>query len=552
MGDAKQRRRFFERENCSSVAAVSPDGNILASTNFKRTIDLWDMTTGKGCIVLDGHQDRVEAVVYSPDGKWLVSGSVDETLRFWSVAGGREMRKTEMPAARIRRVVFYPDGKLLAVVAEHGVIYLHDSGTGRALAQLPLAREKNAFPQGVSRGADWTPSFALAFSPDGRILAAVNKDEKVCLWDVRSRKKILTIPPAKGKNWITAISFSPNGQILASAWSDRSIRFWETRTGKNLRAGEAHQEWLMTTVSFRGNCLTVSHSTPPVFFWSRTLGDLPFRPREGKTQTDPELPEESEAAFSDPDFLVDSVAAFSPDGRTLAAASRLHGEIRLWEVLTAREIKRFPAREGICSLSFSPDGKTLASGSGDTHTIVVWDVSGLLRDGQLPPLHLPPESLRGLWDALADPLPGAAHRATWKLVAAARQSIPFLRKQLAAPPPRRVVQLIHNLDHKRYAVRAGATRELEKVLDQAEPALRRALAKNDSVEFHLRVKRLLAKLPFARLRSVRAVAVLERIGTREAREVLAQVARGKPEAWSTQEAKSALARLSQRGGIKSQ
>jgi hypothetical protein len=103
----------------------------------------------------------------------------------------------------------------------------------------------------------------------------------------------------------------------------------------------------------------------------------------------------------------------------------------------------------------------------------------------------------------------------------------------------------------RCVVRDKADKELERVLDHVEPRLGRALRGQPALEIRQQVQRLLAKLPFERLRIIRATAVLGRPGTAEAGQLLERLAKGPREARLTQQAKAVLERLARRPRTKS-
>jgi hypothetical protein len=137
-------------------------------------------------------------------------------------------------------------------------------------------------------------------------------------------------------------------------------------------------------------------------------------------------------------------------------------------------------------------------------------------------------------------------------------TVDFLGKQLRPAPAadaRRVSCWITDLDSDRFAVRRDATAELEEVVEQARPALRAARSAAPGLETSRRLERLLQRaeqieaLPTG-LRAARAVAVLEGIGTPEARTVLGRWADGAPEAVLTRQAREALQRLDRSSGAK--
>ena len=124
---------------------------------------------------------------------------------------------------------------------------------------------------------------------------------------------------------------------------------------------------------------------------------------------------------------------------------------------------------------------------------------------------------------------------------------------VAAVDKGRLRRWIADLDNRRFAVRQTATRQLEKQGELAESVLRQALEAKPTTEARRRLERLLDRVDSQRrfpsgehLRLLRALAVLENIGTKQARSVLEKLAKGAPEARLTQEAKAALKRMARR------
>jgi hypothetical protein len=130
------------------------------------------------------------------------------------------------------------------------------------------------------------------------------------------------------------------------------------------------------------------------------------------------------------------------------------------------------------------------------------------------------------------------------------QTLPLLKEHLRPvtnADDRTTARLIADLDSDAFAVREKAAQELERLGDSAETALRQALRDKPAPDVRRRVEDLLEKLEGSGwIRDTRAVEVLERMGTAEARELCARLASGAPEARRTLEAKAALARLAKR------
>jgi hypothetical protein len=117
---------------------------------------------------------------------------------------------------------------------------------------------------------------------------------------------------------------------------------------------------------------------------------------------------------------------------------------------------------------------------------------------------------------------------------------------------KRLAGLVADLNHDEFAVREKATDELEKLGRVAEPALRQALTEMPPLEARRRIERILGKLPgtvpwpVERLRVLRAIDALEKMGTAEARRVLEGIAKGAPDAGLVADAQGSLDRLARR------
>jgi hypothetical protein len=241
--------------------------------------------------------------------------------------------------------------------------------------------------------------------------------------------------------------------------------------------------------------------------------------------------------------------ALSPDGRYLALAQE-SPEIHLWDVRAGREVGQLAGHEGgVVSLLFTPDGMHLFSGGTDT-TVLTWDLTHLT---QAEPAHaeVPAQALDALWADLAGNDATRAFDAIRKLSASPDQAITMLKDRVrpATPPdPKRLARLLADLDSEHFELRRQAQSELEALAELAEPALRKALAGDPSLDLRQRLERLLDHLsgqvpPAGQLRELRAVELLELLGGSEARQLLQILAGGTPEACLTREARSALRRL---------
>jgi hypothetical protein len=247
--------------------------------------------------------------------------------------------------------------------------------------------------------------------------------------------------------------------------------------------------------------------------------------------------------------------AFAPDSRQLVTASA--DKIQVWDSFTGRELKRWPiaerfdvvthSRPAATVLAVSPDGKTLASGH-DDGTILLWPIPALPK-----PEPLAAVELEKLWAGLAAEDAQRAWNDLARLSDSPGEALALVRERLtplAAPPDSNVKRLIAELAAPEFARREAATRALRRHADLLAEPLKAALAASRSPEQRARLRQLLeAPLSLCdpeRTRRWRVVALLEQIGTPEARSLLEQIAQGPALTPEADAARGALHRMKQK------
>jgi WD40 repeat protein len=201
--------------------------------------------------------------------------------------------------------------------------------------------------------------FAIAFSPDNRILAFGDSNCSIRLWQtVKNDRDLLDLDrpllTLRGhQSWIFSVAWHPDGQKLISCSEDLTLKLWDIRTGQCLHTLVGHQKPIWSVVwSPDGQSLASSSSDCSIKIWNAQTGDCLHTWQEHQN-------------------LVWSVA-WSPDGKTLASCSD-DRSIRLWDVASGRCLKILQAQGyWVRSVAWSPDGKMLASTSSD-RSIWLWD-----------------------------------------------------------------------------------------------------------------------------------------------------------------------------------
>jgi anaphase-promoting complex subunit 4 len=321
-----------------------------------------------------------------------------------------------------------------------------------------------------------------------------------------------------------AVALSADGRVLAlSEEGGPGVTLWEVASGKLLHRLEKDGYRVEAlTFSPDGSLLAAAGKDGAVWLWRAATGRFYRR-----------LPTNAGNIYA---------LAFTPDGRSLITGGK-DGRVRLWELFTATQRRELGIHNGnVLGVAVSADGRRVASASADT-SVRLYDLAPPRRGEALTE-----DQLAALWADLTDRDAARADRAAVKLMASPQTAVSFLRERLRPAPvvkDQDLRRLVAALEHRRFAVRQRAERQLEQFGVAVRPALRRALAERPTLETRRRLERLLdafdeEMLPSTELRAWRAVGLLEMIGTPTARRLLAELAGGAPGAWQTEAARRVL------------
>ncbi len=332
------------------VIAFSPDGKHLATASDDHTAKIWDAATGKELFTLSGHQDIVFSVAYSPDGRLVATaGTNDRTVRIWDAGTGQLKQVLQYPAPLLS-VAFSPDGTRLATGTGPG----DNASPGRVVIwEMPTGKEQFELSLGTSENFPSEDFPRVTFSPDGtRVAAAAEFVGLAIVWDLNTHRELARFHQATG---VEGVAFSPDGKWLAASGTDQTGNIYDLASGAQLYSltGSASS---VLTVAFSpdGTRLATGSDRGIASVWDLTpTWELLYIPALAK------------------DSLGVSRMAFSPDGKHIVANQANH-TTKVWEVSSGAELPLAgPAGINTLFTGYRPDGRLIQVGIQDGTAMVI-------------------------------------------------------------------------------------------------------------------------------------------------------------------------------------
>lgn len=510
--------------------SFSADSRVMATSGSDQSIHLWSYPELRPLLPSTGHSAEVSSLVYTPDGKLLCSAGADGKVILWDMKTGKPRNTWPIPIGYRRQIHVGRDPKHIVCSLNNlhsmgtpvmeGFALIHDSRTGQAIHKLAPVRG------------------GTALSPDGKVFAAGGKDHDIRLWQVATGKVILA---CKGqKDDASALAFSPDGVWLASASVDGTVRVWCAATGRFLRTIE------IKTPPMRGPWPKIEYAANLAFTPDGLCLALSYEGHSDKTEIWDVLTGTKVQSQQVKGRFYKS--SFVGNGRTLLTASLENGNAapEIFDMLGDKRLGVLPKwAAGAHVHALAPDGQTIATALQDG-SIAVGKTARFIRSAPAAG-PIPVERLHALWADLD--APGSKGRDAFLALASGDKDVAqFIGKRLKpikGPDPKQLARWLVELDSESFKARRQAMSALEDWGAAVEMPLRQAY-QGYQKEGRTRTEHLLAKIDKHitaehGLRQLRAVAVLEAIGTEDARQVLENLAVGTPGARPTQKARDALA-----------
>jgi WD40 repeat protein len=306
--------------------AISPDGNLLATTSPYTEIKIYDTKSAKLITQLVGHTSEVSALSFSPTSERLASGDEEGKVLVWqrdksSLAWNCEHNLLGHTGS-ITGLRFAASGMRLVVGSGDHTCGQWDLSTGEELPHLVLKH-----PEWVS----W-----LDISPDGSRVLTTCDDGTARFWSLSDAKQLATVPsPGKPFN---SVGFSPDGlKAVLTAAEDKFVHVWDLSAAEGAGFGAQGAE--------------LQGQGPAANARDRFLAPLlDFKLLGGEVWS----------------------AMYAPDGRHVLTIGG--NDAQLWNVDTRTAVVRYSPHGAVASAALSPDGRYVATGSWD-HSAKIWDTA---------------------------------------------------------------------------------------------------------------------------------------------------------------------------------
>ncbi len=395
-----RKTRTVEIRTGYHAVALSEDG-LTAAVGIDEGIQLVDVRTGDVVTAFAGFAGSPNSLLFSRDGKTVVSANLDGTVTLWDVgsvwdlgsAAPRETLRGHSNA--VVQSVFSSNGETLYTVSGDGTViawdftdkrgfkrpftFTHDrnfdesydahpgelSPDGRLIAVglkeqgIALLDATDLTPEGAPLLATGGEVKALAFSPDGRTLAAVTGLGALTVWDVRSRSLRHEPMSASSGFPLVGVAFSPDGTTLATN-GIAGMELWDAATGVDLGG--------FSDVGYGGSDVAFSADGARVAFavgYGASVWDV----ATGSPVADTTV--ESGGGRPADVFSV----ALSPDGRMVAVGG--YGSfVRVWDIRTGKLLHQLDqGGAGAVTLEFTPDSRILVVSGLYEPVASLWDVA---------------------------------------------------------------------------------------------------------------------------------------------------------------------------------
>ncbi len=216
-------KQLLDADDSVLCLALAPDGKHLAAGGCDRAIRYWDISAGAAAAKLEqtveNHADWILGIALSADNKFLVSAARDKTAKVWDLKAKES-------------VMTFPDHQEVV----YGVALNSDASVGFSIGkdrQLRSWKPGGDAKQIKNSAAHGDEVFKIAVHPKDAILATTSADKSVRLWDAKAHAVTKTLPGLT--DHVFAVAFSPDGTLVAGGSFAGEVGVWKVADPKDLK-----------------------------------------------------------------------------------------------------------------------------------------------------------------------------------------------------------------------------------------------------------------------------------------------------------------------------
>jgi WD40 repeat protein/serine/threonine protein kinase len=412
-----ERERQLSQGQYVHSVAYDATGDRLAAGSSDGSVIVYRAADGQVLADLPGHTGAVLSVRFSPDGSKLLTCSRDQTARLWDLATNELLQTLHGHSWWVWSAEFSPTGEDLVTAGQDGKAIVWRRGYRDVEDTAEGQDAQPASPDEFGKLTEFTshqgPVYAAKFSPDGKLVATAGADHRVLLWDPAKVQPIDVNRRLEGKPDlpvdfrefagrrapVKTVAFSPDGKSLAAGGEDNVVIIWDVATGELRHSLRGHASAVASCEFSRdgeelltaGRDKLIKLWRPATYAETRSLGsganadaeavlDARFSPdgssivTAGRDRTaslwDAATLDRLQSFQEGHEFLVTSAVFF--DGGARVATGAGDGSVRVWDVATGAEVVHLDGTGRTAALDVSDDGALLATGSAD-NSVQIWD-----------------------------------------------------------------------------------------------------------------------------------------------------------------------------------
>lgn len=267
-----QKRLNSANIHAESIFSSNDSLYIVAADSRTNDLQIWEVHHDTLTATLSGNTQSASHVIVNSSGDLLLSSSLDGTVRVWDLNTKRQLRQFSFPFSSednkgVWYSIFTKSNDYVLSAGRDGTVRTWRIDTGKEVNKIKAERQVEK---------------VLLSSDEGKIITFCSGSSSVELWDRKSGDLLrrFNLPPdGLGYERVQDIAFSPNGKYIAAASSDRLAIMWDVETGKEIHHFSGHP-FSVRRVLFSPNgrnLITIGNEDATMRFWDITTGELIFK-----------------------------------------------------------------------------------------------------------------------------------------------------------------------------------------------------------------------------------------------------------------------------------